>query len=132
MSQPSHRLELTGHDAVSAALADGMASYRECVFNSAALECGSFGGAFVDCHFRDIEWYWGLFSGAVFAGCRFERCIFRGATFQDCRFMECQFAECQFLPDNLETPCSVSRTRLYACRNLESVGWKALFQASMR
>ncbi|MBK9217386.1 MAG: hypothetical protein RJA63_2472 [Pseudomonadota bacterium] len=128
MTHAHHRLEFAGTDALGACFAKNGATFRECVFNSASLECGTLDGVFVDCHFRDIEWYWGLFNGALFAGCVFERCVFRGTSFQSCRFVECLFADCQFLPDNLDTPCTATRVRWYACRNQGSVGWASVCQ----
>ena len=101
--------------------------FRYCIFDSASIEGGTFGDAFLTCEFRDIECYWGLFNLALFSNCKFERCTFRGTSFAGCRFLECTFSECQFLKDNLAASCVAPDTKLFACINQNCEGWSELF-----
>jgi uncharacterized protein YjbI with pentapeptide repeats len=113
---------------VQKALAVNDEFFRYCEFDSASLEGGHFDGVFVFCHFKNVEWYWGLFNLAVLVDCNFDNCVFRGTSFSGCRFVNCTFSNCQFLRDNLNSLCSATETYVYGSQFHNCVGVNGLFQ----
>lgn len=73
---------------VAKALQASSEFFRYCEFIEASLEGGDFDGVFVGCTFKHIEWYWGLFNGAILIDCEFEDCSFRGTCFAACRLVK--------------------------------------------
>jgi uncharacterized protein YjbI with pentapeptide repeats len=99
--------------------------FKFCDFENVSVDGGTVGSDFVDCSFKDVEWYWGLFSGSNFVNCLFRDCVFRGSTFADCRFVACSLTNCRFVKDNLDGDCDFSKTVAYGCLVDCGEGFKA-------
>jgi uncharacterized protein YjbI with pentapeptide repeats len=95
-------------------------------FSDFSVEGGEIAGAFLNCEFSNIDWYWGIFNICVFVACRFEGCTFRGTSFPDCRFVDCEFTRCEFVQDNLGADCKFENSKWYGCSQNECEGLKAL------
>ncbi|MDD5057680.1 MAG: pentapeptide repeat-containing protein [Sideroxydans sp.] len=121
----SEKFEKTAE--VRDALASRDSVFRFCSFESADLDGDGSDGVFLTCEFRNIDFYWSLFTLALFFNCKFERCTFRGASFADCRFVECVFTDCRFLKDNLGGLCDARDTKLFDCVADNCDGWGELF-----
>lgn len=91
-----------------------------------SVEGGEIVGAFLNCTFSNIDWYWGIFNICLFVACRFEGCTFRGSSFPDCRFVDCHFTRCKFVKDNLGADCKFENCKCYGCSQNECEGLKAL------
>jgi uncharacterized protein YjbI with pentapeptide repeats len=94
--------------------------FKYCTFDGFSQEGGVVSSDFVSCSFRDVEWYWGLFTLANFINCSFVNCVFRGTTFAESRFVECTMTNCRFLRDNLDSECTFPGTVAFRC-SLEGV-----------
>ena len=103
--------------------------FKYCDFREFSIEGGVVSSDFVGCSFKDVEWYWGLFTLSNFIDCRFADCVFRGSTFADCRFVDCTFANCRFIKDNLDASCSFERTVAYSCSVEGGEGFNAELRA---
>jgi uncharacterized protein YjbI with pentapeptide repeats len=127
--------------------------FRYCSFADLAIEGSGFDGALMDCTFRGIDWYWGLFNTTSFSRTRFENCTFRGTSFMGCQLVECHLSGCHFALDNLGGACRFedcsivectfdkcelvldsragrpvfARTRWYGCTQTQCVGLTGLF-----
>jgi uncharacterized protein YjbI with pentapeptide repeats len=99
--------------------------FKFCDFENISIEGGVIGSDFIDCSFKNVDWYWGLFSGANFVNCLFNDCVFRGSAFPDGKFVECSLVNCRFIQDNLTADCDFSRTIAYRCSTNNGEGFKA-------
>jgi uncharacterized protein YjbI with pentapeptide repeats len=66
--------------------------FKFCTFETLSPEGGFIASDFSSCTFKDVDWYWGLFSSCNFIQCQFTDCTFRGTGFAECKFVECVFA----------------------------------------
>jgi uncharacterized protein YjbI with pentapeptide repeats len=101
--------------------------FKFCDFDGFSTEGGFVCSDFVSCSFRNVDWYWGLFSGSNFIACQFADCIFRGVSFPDSRFIECKLTNCRFVKDNLNGECDFSKTVAYGCVIEGGEGFKPSF-----
>lgn len=99
--------------------------FKFCDFEDISIEGGVISSDFIDCSFKNVEWYWGLFSGANFVNCLFNDCVFRGSSFPDSKFVECSLVNCRFIQDNLATDCDFSQASAYRCSISGGEGFKA-------
>jgi uncharacterized protein YjbI with pentapeptide repeats len=89
--------------------------FKFCDFEGFSIEAGLVASDFVDCSFKGIDWYWGLFSQCNFINCKFTDCTFRGCSFPGTRFVDCKIVNCKFIQDNLGGECGFSGTVAYGC-----------------
>ena len=99
--------------------------FRFCEFDNFSVDGKVISSDFISCRFKDIEWYWGLFSQANFIQCIFSNCTFRGTSFASARFVECEFSDCHFVRDNLNGKCNFSEALAYGCRLVNCDGFDA-------
>lgn len=99
--------------------------FKFCDFENFSVDGGTVSSDFVDCSFKDVDWYWGLFSCSNFVKCLFTDCVFRGSSFADTRFVECTLTNCQFVKDNLDRDCDFPKTVAYGCSIDGGEGFKA-------
>lgn len=123
-------LKISTSDSVQASLTAEGHVFRYCEIENAVLEGGCFDGVFIDCGFKKVEWYWGLFNLAVLVNCKFEDCTFLGTSFAGCQFVECTFTNCRFAADNLGGSCSNSGSRFFACSVSNCDGWDELLRSN--
>jgi uncharacterized protein YjbI with pentapeptide repeats len=90
--------------------------FKFCEFDGFSIEGETVSSDFNSCRFKDLDWYWGLFTLANFINCKFVNCTFRGTSFTDSRFIECEFTNCQFVKDNLNGECNFSGAVAYGCK----------------
>jgi uncharacterized protein YjbI with pentapeptide repeats len=90
--------------------------FKYCEFIGISLDGEHIDTDFNGCTFKDIDWYWGLFSSVNFIDCDFRNCVFRGTAFMGCKFVECQLVSCRFTKDNLKADCSFEETVSYNCK----------------
>jgi len=95
--------------------------FTNCEFNGFSFEGGHIYGAFIDCKFVNLDWYWGLFNNCLFIDKTFVNCKFRGTSFSDSKFVDCTFESCQFLADNLNASCRAEEVRLYGTAFIDCV-----------
>jgi uncharacterized protein YjbI with pentapeptide repeats len=101
--------------------------FKFCNFEGFSIEGGLVSSDFVGCSFKNIDWYWSLFSGCNFISCTFADCAFAGASFPDTRFVDCKFVNCKFTQDNLGGDCDLSKTIAYGCAVESSLGFEPHF-----
>jgi uncharacterized protein YjbI with pentapeptide repeats len=89
--------------------------FKYCNFHGFSPEGKLICSDFISCSFKDLDWYWGLFSDTNFIDCHFTDCVFRGSTFADCKFVECKLTNCRFIKDNLDADCDFPGTVAYGC-----------------
>lgn len=99
--------------------------YKYCEFVGISLEGQHITADFINCTFKDIDCYWGIFNIVSFIECKFENGIFRGTSFPDCKFVECELDRCQFIKDNLDADCTFENAVAYNCKLLNCTGFAA-------
>jgi uncharacterized protein YjbI with pentapeptide repeats len=99
--------------------------FKHCEFSSFSKEGGVISSDFVGCSFKDLDWYWGMFTHANFIQCHFTNCTFRGTSFVDARFVECGLKDIHFVEDNLRSECDFSGAVAYGCTVEGGEGFKA-------
>jgi uncharacterized protein YjbI with pentapeptide repeats len=97
--------------------------FKFCNFEGFSIEGGQVSSDFVGCSFKNIDCYWGLFSGCNFISCNFADCAFAGTSFPDTRFVDCKIVNCTFTHDNLGGDCDFSKTIAYGCSVESSLGF---------
>lgn len=100
------------------------AYFKFCDFEGFFIEGRLVSSDFVSCSFKNIDWYWGLFSGSNFIGCHFANCTFAGTGFPDTRFIDCKFVNCKFTRDNVGGDCDLSKTIAYGCSVESCLGFE--------
>jgi uncharacterized protein YjbI with pentapeptide repeats len=103
--------------------------FKSCEFEDFSIEGEIISSDFICCSFRNVNWYWGLFTQANFVQCKFENCAFRGTSFPDARFVECTLDNCEFAKDNLGSDCDFARAVAYSCKVNGSEGFKPEIRA---
>lgn len=106
--------------------------WDEGYFKFCKVEGLSIGGqqvtsGFVGCSFKNIDWYWGLFSGCNFINCNFADCVFAVTGFADSRFVDCKLVNCRFSQDQLGGDCDFSKRIEYGCSIESSLGFGPFF-----
>ncbi len=116
---------------------DGGLNYENAVFVDCLFDgCGSAGAqieaVFVDCVFRDHDWYWCVGHSAVFVRRTFESSDLRGAFFTS-SFIQCRFVRCQTGSDHLGgttewedcqvSDCVLEETVLPLVKSRKEDGW---------
>jgi uncharacterized protein YjbI with pentapeptide repeats len=99
--------------------------FRFCEFLGISVDGEVISSEFIGCSFKEIDWYWGLFTQAIFVKCSFENCTFRGTSFPDARFVECKLTGCRFTKDNLDGDCDFRGAVAYACEVNDCQGFAA-------
>lgn len=99
--------------------------FKWCTFAYFSIEGGLIASDFARCSFKNLDWYWGLFSDSNFIKCEFKDCVFRGTSFPDTSFVECTLTNCRFVKDNLNGDCKFERTAAYGCTIDGGEGFKA-------
>ena len=89
--------------------------FKYCEFDGFSQDGGVIDSDFINCSFKNVDWYWGIFTQANFIKCDFTNCDFRGTSFVDARFVECKLDNCRFIRDNLNADCDFSRSVAYGC-----------------
>ena len=89
--------------------------FKWCHFEDFSIEGKVICSTFLSCSFKNIDWYWGLFSDCNFINCEFKDCVFRGTSFPGSRFVECTLTNCRFVKDNLNGDCDLEETHAYGC-----------------
>lgn len=105
--------------------------FKFCAFEGLSVEGELVSSDFVDCSFKDINWYWGLFSGSNFIGCQFTECVFAGTGFPKTRFVDCRLVNCKFIQGNLGGGCDLSKTIIYGCSFENCLGPEPHFSAAV-
>jgi len=90
--------------------------FKYCNFEGFSADIVLIASDFVNCSFKNVEWYGGLFNHTNFISCEFIDCQFMGASFPDSRFIECTLENCRFLKDSVGRECDFSRAVAYECR----------------
>jgi uncharacterized protein YjbI with pentapeptide repeats len=98
--------------------------FKYCEFDDFSIEGAIVSSDFLDCLFKGLDCYWGLFSYSNFIACRFTDCTFAGTAFPDTRFVDCSFVNCKFVKNNLDRECDFSKTIAYGCSLENCVGFK--------
>jgi uncharacterized protein YjbI with pentapeptide repeats len=97
--------------------------FKFCSFEGLSIDGQVVTSDFVGCSFKNIAWYWGLFSHSNFIKCKFANCAFAGTAFPDCRFVDCNLVDCRFIKDDLGCDCDFSKTIAYGCSIESSLGF---------
>ena len=97
--------------------------FKFCEFEGLSIEGRLVSSDFVSCSFKNIDWYWSLFSGCNFINCDFADCAFAGTGFPDSRFVDCKLVNCRFTQDDLGGDCDFSKTIAYGCSVESSLGF---------
>jgi uncharacterized protein YjbI with pentapeptide repeats len=99
--------------------------FKHCEFVNFSKEGEVIGSDFIGCSFKNVDWYWGIFTQANFIKCHFIDCVFRGTSFVDARFIECKMDNCLFIKDSLGADCDFSRAVAYGCTINGGEGFRA-------
>ncbi len=99
--------------------------FKYCEFSGFSKDGGVISSDFVGCSFKDLDWYWEIFTSANFIQCHFANCTFRGTSFVDARFVECGLKGVRFMEDNLQSECDFSGAVAYGCTVDGGEGFKA-------
>lgn len=97
--------------------------FKFCNFEGFSIEGGLVSSDFHGCTFKEIDWYWGLFSDCNLIDCNFVDCTFAGTNFPGSRFINCKLMNCKFIQDNLGGECGFSETSAYSCSVESSPGF---------
>jgi uncharacterized protein YjbI with pentapeptide repeats len=90
--------------------------FKFCNFEGFSVDGKVIDSDFVNCSFKNVDWYWGEFIQANFISCEFIDCEFRGSSFPDARFIECTLGNVKFTQDNLGKECDFARAIAYGCK----------------
>jgi uncharacterized protein YjbI with pentapeptide repeats len=77
------------------------------------------GGVFVECSFRNADFYWGQFFCATFIRCEFENVDFRGGNMKEAVFVGCRLLRCDFSNDNLGGETDLSTVTFHDTTRIE-------------
>ena len=98
--------------------------FKYCTFSGLQMDGKTTCSDFVGCIFKNVYWYWCLFTGSNFIDCRFDDCTFAGTDFPDSRFIDCKLANCKFIGDNLAgSPCDFDNAVAYGCTVVNCTGF---------
>ncbi len=105
--------------------------FKFCNFEGLSIEGGLVSSDFHGCTFKEIDWYWGLFSDCNLIDCNFVDCTFAGTNFPGTKFINCKLVNCKFIQDNLGVECGFSETSSCGCSVENSSGFIPHSSANM-
>ncbi len=74
--------------------------FLDCKFVDCVCEGAAISSCFVNCQFKNVDWYWCIGHSPIFVNCNFKRCDLRGG-FYGASFVRCTFTDCETGDDNL-------------------------------
>jgi uncharacterized protein YjbI with pentapeptide repeats len=99
--------------------------FRYCRFDKLQEnQTGLVDSDFLNCTFKNCDFYWSAVPVVLFYACTFENCTFRGVSFRGCTFVSTSFTDCTFTRSNLGGDCSFDETKWFDCSQLGCSGLK--------